>query len=512
MVRRVAYHVVVISLLIFGVKSAWADSVDTARPMFLTSDASEALLEEGRRHLFAFRMDAAEQSFRQLIQHPNGAEAGYYQLAQVALFKGLVTDREAHFERFMARSDTLRRLLDERPASTWKQQLEASTSLHRTVASGKLGHYVRAALAARSAYKGFERLVEDHPEFAEAYMGMGLLHLTVASLPAGYRKLLSVLGFSGSAEQGLRELRHAAQQSRFNQELAHMSIALADIILLDRIPEGADRLGRLYERNPESLLYAHLYGFGLYTNRKPEQAESVLQPAVEKQRSPSYFYIDYLDYYLAEAHFVQNEFEAAIAAYRRYLRRHDGPALRALGLYRLGLALEMQGRRQEAVQVYRQVEAPRDFDSDVMAERRAQMRLEEPMTELERQLIRGENAFYSREYTTAETLLREVFQAASASPENKARAAFYIGRVHHVQQKYAQAYPAYHYAVEHPGHPEAEWGPWAQLYIADMYAEQGRTQEAVNAYQKALNWDTPFDYSQSLEQRARLALEQLEGA
>jgi tetratricopeptide (TPR) repeat protein len=83
--------------------------------------------------------------------------------------------------------------------------------------------------------------------------------------------------------------------------------------------------------------------------------------------------------------------------------------------------------------------------------------------------------------------------------------------VHHVQEKYAQAYPAYHYAIEHPGHPEAEWGPWAQLYIADMYTEQGRTQEAVNAYQKALNWDTPFDYSQSLEQRARLALEQLEG-
>lgn len=501
-----------LALVALGLVTSLPVQADPARPMLLASDASEVLLEEGRRHFFAFRMDAAEQSFRQLMQHSNGAEAAYYHLAMIALFKGMVTDEEAYFERFMARSDTLRQLLANRPPSVWRQHMRASTSLQRTVASGKLGNYVRAAWAARSAYNKFERLVDDHPEFDEAYFGMGLLHLTVASLPAGYRKLLGVLGFSGTAEGAMRELRRAARQSRFNQELAHMSIALADIILLDRIPPGTERLGALYERDPESLLYAHLYGFGLFTNRQPVRAEEVLQPAVDKQRSPDYFYIDYLDYYLAEAHFVQNEFDAAIAAYRRYLERHDGPALRAMGQYRLGLALEMQHRRQEAVSVYRRVEAPRDFDNDLVAHRRAQVRSEQPMKPLERQLIRGENAFNRRAYAQAESTLREVFQDAAARSVDKARAAFYIGRVHHVQGNYAHAYPAYRYAVDHPGHPQGEWGPWAQLHIGDVYAEQGRTEEAIRAYRKALNWETPFDYYQSLEQRARLALERLQGA
>jgi len=507
--RRVGHPVVLVALVL---ATSFPVQADPARPMFLTTEASEALLDEGRRHLFAFRMNAAEQSFRQLMQEPSGDEAAYYQLAMIALFKGMVTDNEAYFERFMARSDTLRQLLDDRPPSLWKQQMQASTSLQRTVASGKLGQYMRAAWAARSAYKGFERLVQDHPEFDEAYFGMGLLHLTVASLPAGYRRLLSVLGFSGTAEGALHELRRAASRSRFNQELAHMSIALAKIILLDQIPDGTERLGTLYERDPESLLYAHLYGFGLYTNRQPVQAEAVLQPAVGKQRTPDYFYIDYLDYYLGEALFVQNEFEDAIAAYRRYLERHDGPALRAMGQYRLGLALEMQHRRSEAVSVYRRVEAPRDFDNDLVAHRRAQVRIEQPMTSLDRQLIRGENAFQRRAYDEAESMLRTVFQDPSATSVQKARAAFYIGRVHHVQGQYSQAYPAYRYAVDHPGHPETEWGPWAQLHIGDVYAEQGRTQEAIQAYQKALNWETPFDYFQSLEQRARLALERLQGA
>lgn len=506
---RAAYHVAVIGMLFVAVRPAPAD---TTRPMLLESDSSVTVLEEGRRHLFAFRMEAAEQTFRMLQERPGGAPAAYYKLAMAALFKGLVTDEEAHFERFMARSDTLRQLLDAQPASTWKQQMEASTSLQRAIAAGKLGRYVRAALAARSAFRGFEALVTDTPDFAEAYMGMGLLHLTVASLPAGYRTLLSVLGFRGTAEQGIEELQHAATHSRYNRELAHMSIALADIVILDRIGEGTERLGRLYERDPTSLLYAHLYGFALYTHRQPEEAKAVLQPAVDQQTAPDYFYIDYLDYYLAEVHFVQNAFEAAESAYRRYLERHEGPALRAMGQYRLGLTLEMQGRRDEAMAVYRQVEAPRDFDNDLVARRRAQMRLEQSMTSLDKQLIRGENAFFSSQYAEAETLLRDVFRHPSATPVNKARAAFFIGRVHHVQGQYVQAYPAYQYAIEQPGHRQAEWGPWAQLRMADMYAEQGKTQEAIQAYQRALDWNTPFDYYQSLEQKARIALERLDDA
>jgi tetratricopeptide (TPR) repeat protein len=478
--------------------------------MLLETDASEALLVEGRRHLFAFRMKAAEAAFRTLLQRSDGEPAAYYQLATVALFKGLVTDDPAHFKMFMARSDTLDALLDERPVSNWHRQMKASTNLQRALAAGKLERYIRAAMAARSAYNGFEALVGDAPDFAEAYMGMGLLHLTVASLPAGYRRLLSVLGFGGTAEEGINELKHAATHSRFNQELAHMSIALADIILRDRVPEGTDRLAQLYERDSKSLLFTHLYGFALYTDRRPQRAETVLRPAVEKQASPSYFYIDYLDYYLAEAHFVQNEFAEAEAAYRRYLRRHDGPALRAMGYYRLGLALEMQGRRDEATNVYRKVDPSRDFDNDLVAKRRAQVQLEQPMTSIEEQLIRGENAFHSRQHDAAERMLRDVFQSQRATPVNKARAAFYIGRIHHVQGQYAQAHPAYHYAIQHPGNPQAEWGPWAQLYMADMYAERGKTQEAVQAYQAALDWETPFDYYQALEQRARIALEQIQ--
>lgn len=506
---RAASYIMGAALVGLLAVNAQATPTGGARPMFLKTDTSEALLEQGRRHLFAFRMAAARVTFRRLQRQPDGQAAALYQLATVALFKGLVTDDPAHFETFLVRADSLEGLLDERPPSPWRRQMEATSDLQRTIAAGKLQQYIRAAMAARSAYNGFEALVQDAPRFAEAYMGMGLLHLTVASLPAGYRRLLSILGFGGTAEQGIRELKHAAARSRFNQELAHMSIALADIMLRDRVRQGRDRLARLYEQDPESLLYAHLYGYALYTNREAQQAEAVLKSGVEKQRTPSYFYIDYLDYYLGEAHFVQNAFAAAEVAYRRYLRRHDGPALRAMGYYRLGLALEMQGRRAEAVRVYQDVEAARDFDNDLVAARRAQIRIEHPMTAREKRLIRSENAFLSRQHDKAERMLRSAFHEAPTGSVHRARAAFYLGRLYHVQGEYEQAHPAYQYAIQHPGSDEAEWGPWAQLYMAEMYADQGKTQAATQAYRTALNWDTPFDYYRALEQRARIALERL---
>lgn len=484
-------------------------AVGADRPMLLHRAASEDLLETGRRYLFDFRLRAAEETFRRLVHQPDGRAAGYHHLAMVALFKGLVTDEDTHFETFFGRSDTLKSILGGMPESVWRDQLEAETNLHRVVAAGKLGRYIRAALAARSAYNGFEDLVETNPTFSEAYFGMGVLHLTVASLPAGWRRLLRVLGFEGTATQGLSEIRRAAEHSRFSREQARVFLALADIVLRQKVEQGAEQLAQLHREHPESMLYAHLYGFALYSNRQAKMAEQVFRGAMDNAASTRYFYIDYIDYYLGETLFVQDDFAGAETYYRRYLARHNGPALRAFGRYRLGLSLEMQGERQKAVRVYEQVKTERDFDSDMVAERWAKKRIRAPMDSLDRRAVYGENAFQSGRYDRAEQIQRGLFHDPDATAAHRAEAAYYLGRTFHVQDRYDEAFPPYFYAANNPGDPEAEWGPWAQLYIGEIYAEQSKTQQAIRAYEKALDYETPYDWYQSLEQQARIALERL---
>lgn len=501
-------------LLILGAiasESTAAQSARAVHPMLLQTEASERLLVQGREHMWAFRLGPAEAHFRKLAQRPDGKPAAYHHLAFTALLRGVVTDDDTHFRTFFERSDSLRTILEAQPEGVWQKQLLAETTLQRVLAAGKLGRYIRAALAARSAYNRFDALVEAHPDFDDAYLGMGLLHLTVASLPSGWRDLLEWLGFGGTAVQGYEELRRAAERSRFNRQPARLLLALADIVLNQEVEAGIERLSRLYDEQPESMLFAHLYGFALYSNRQAAQAESVLRSAIE-QNDPDYFYIDYLDYYLGESLFVQNQFDEAIPYFRRYLARHQGAALRAMARYRLGLALEMADQRQAALRRYQQVETERDFDSDLYAQRWAEKRIEAPLDSLGRTLLRAENWFLSGQYDRANSALRAIHHHPNASTAQKSEAAFYIGRVHHVQQRYDQAYAAYRYVINHPGDPRAEWRPWAQLYIAEMYAAQGKTEQAIRAYEEALAFESPYDYAQSLEQTARIALEHLQDA
>ncbi len=494
--------------------SATAQSADGAaaagdeQPMLLQTEASERLLAQGRSDLWAFRLRPAEAHFRQLARRSDGRPAAYHHLALTALMRGVVTDDDAHFRTFFERSDSLRTILENQPAGVWRDQLEAESTLQRVLAAGKLGRYIRAALAARSAFNQFDTLVEAHPSFADAYLGMGLLHLTVASLPAGWRDLLKWLGFEGTAVQGYDELRRAATESRYNQQPAALLLALADIVLNQEIESGTQRLKHLYESHPQSMLYAHLYGFALYSNRQAAAAEGILRGVIE-QNDPRYFYIDYLDYYLGESLFVQNAFADAIPRFRQYLARHQGPALRAMTRYRLGLALEMTGDREAALAYYREVETERDFDSDRYAQRWAQKRIDAPLDSLDQALLRAENLYHSGQYDRAQAELRSIHQDPTATAAQKSRAAFYIGRVHQAEGHYDQAFGAYTYVVNHPGDPRAEWQPWAQLYIAEMYSDQGKTEHAIAAYENALAFEPPYDYAQSLEQTARIALEQL---
>lgn len=478
------------------------------RGMLLETAPSEALLVEGRRHLLSFRMAAAERTFRRLGARPDGAAAAAYHLAQAALLEALMTG--GAFDVFEARADTLRRVLDALPASPWRDYLAAEAQLQQAMASAKGGAYVRAAWAARAAYLGFSRLVRAEPGFEEAYKGLGLLHTSLGSLPRAYRSLLGILGFRGSVAGGLSELARAARRSRYNREEATVYHALTRLILYRTEQESVGALRDLHRAYPESPLFAHLYGFMLLSTRDAAAAERVLRPAVARADDPGYVYVHYLDYYYADALFKLGRFAEAEPYYRRYLARHEGPALKAAATLGLAEALELQGRRDDALAFYRQVESARGFDGDAAAQRRARRRLAAPMTPRQRQLRLGQNALDGGRYDAAVRLLTGVYDAPGADVEERAEAAYRLGRVHHAAGRPADALRAYGQAVALGRGLEGGWAPWGQYYAGELYAARGDRAAARSAFERARAYRGPFDYEQALEQSVKAALERLE--
>ncbi len=482
------------------------------RVMLLGSDASEQLLEEGRAQVLDFRLYEAERTFRRLARQPDGDAAARFYLTSASFLKALVTDEQVYFDEFYERNDSLRSVLEDLPASQWKTYLLAEAHLQFAFVAVKNERYFRSALAGRKAYGLFSHLIADDAAFYEPYKGMGLMHLFIGTMPKGQRRLLKILGYGGTIQQGLRELERSAAHSRLNRDEASIYLALADVTLNNSASGGVEMLARLHRTYPESAFLAYLYGFALLSNRRAAEAEGLLRKAVEAGTTADYFFIDYAEFYLAEALFRQNRFAEAEPFYRHYLTRHRGEALKALACYELGLTLEMQGRRAEALPFYRKIRGDRIYDTDRWAYRAAQKRAAAPLTPRQRQLVLGRNAYDAGAYDDATTLLQAVFDDAEASDAERAEASYQLGRVFHAQGRLDDALHAYHYAVAHPlDDPMARWAPWSQFYTAEIYAQRGETARALAAFEAALAYDEPFDYHEALEQQTKAALGRLKG-
>lgn len=515
-VRQRTVKVVAVALMAVAVTSGYpagarAQTNTPPRPLGVETERSQQLVREARRQLFDFRMGAAKATLGKLAARSDGKVAARHHQSLMALLKGLVTDEDARFDTFFEHADTLDELLDEAPEGPWRRYLRAEGALLRVIARAKTGSYTRAAWGARSAFGHYEELTETPrgPAYADAQMGLGLLHTVVGSLPEPWRGLLDFLGYDGSVTKGRAELKRAATSSRLHRLPASLMLALVDLALFREAEKARRRLAKLHRQRPKSLLVAHLYGLALLSTHRAARAAQVLRPALQRATTGDYFYLEYLDYYYAQALFRTDDFEGAAQHYRRYLSRHDGPALRAKAHLRLGEAFEMQGRRKAALRHYRKIETAREFDSDRAARRVAKKRLDAPMTPRQRTLLRGQNAYDSGRYARADSLLTRVFEASDATVAERGEAAYRRGRVYHAQERWGKAARAYRFAVARPGDKQAKWRPWSQFYLGKIHEEQGRPAKASAAYEKALQYEN-FDYAQSLEQSVRSALARLE--
>lgn len=519
--RRTTYRGMLSRMLLFGMVLSIVGAAATPvrpvvnpgraqAPMLLKTDASRQLLRQARAALIDFRLDEAERQFGALAERADGGPAGTFHLATVSMYKGMVTDDPAYFDEFFERYDRFEAAVEGVHEGKWKAYLRSEAQLQRAIVAAKAEHYMRAAFSARSAYNGFEELLEAHPRFADAHLGMGLLRLTVASLPGGWRRLLSVLGFDGTAEEALGALRFVEEEGVYQAEVATLLLSVIDVVLYQDAEAGVARLGPFAARHDRSLLGQHLYGFALLADRQAAEAAGVLQAAVSRAEEPDYFFINYIEFYLAEALLRMNQHADAERYYRRYLARHRGPALKSTAHYMLGVAVELQGERDEALQYYRMVKENRDFDSDAAAYRAAQQRLNEPLEGHAFVLLMARNAFDAGRDEEAEQLLDPLMSQTQLPAPVLGEAAYRLGRVYHEQGRLEAAAESYAYAAERPGDPRAKWGPWSRFYLGEIHAAQGRSPQARQAFEEALAYERPFDYEQALEQAVRLAREALD--
>lgn len=109
-----------------------------------------------------------------------------------------------------------------------------------------------AALAYTKTANGYaERLLSRAPDYYDAYLATGMGKYLIGGKPAPVRWMLRLGGLKGDQEEGLRELRKAAEHGRYLKPFATILLAFDDLRHKDRV-EARKKLAWLSEHFPNN--------------------------------------------------------------------------------------------------------------------------------------------------------------------------------------------------------------------------------------------------------------------
>jgi tetratricopeptide (TPR) repeat protein len=541
--------VLLLGLLVLGATTAWAQEngdgdgvrvgpvnvpVTADRPAIMP-----APIHEGRALLLDLEFAAAERIFESLLRTPGRAERAAttpidattvrllarWHLALGPLIALLYFDDRSVVPQVMAHSDSLRDELDaaraQRGYTAEIRWLTAENELLRSFAWSKQEAYVRAALAANAAW-----LASDAPSApgdaawadTELQKIRGLLHMAVGAFPSTFRRFLRMLGYAGTVPQGVAELQDAAANAAYGRDESLLYLALLDAYGFESGVKGNDVTAALHAAYPQSPVLALMHGDMLLRKRLSNRMPDVLLPALERTEAQGRPML-YLVALLGDAYFRTNRPDQAIPYYERYLAEQPGPALKNLTRLHLGMARELTGDREGALEAYRQVDVSRQFEEEAASARIVKRLLAEPMSAHDRTLIRAQNLFNSEQEAASAALYRQLLMEPGLPARIRGASYYGLGRYYHEADKAgtstdaadnaAEALVWYDRAIAEPGEPAAKWAPWSLFHSADLLSDT-RPGETLRRLDLLDRYKPAFDYQSLLENRARLLRESIQ--
>ena len=218
----------------------------------------------------------------------------------------------------------------------------------------------------KQAYQHHLQIVEEQPDYYDAYVTVGLYEYIVANLPWYVKWIAQIAGYRGTEERSFKYLHLAAAKSDFVSVNARSILVVLCLRekLYEEALENAQFLHRRYPRNV--LLHLNVGQILAEMNRPDQAAEEYSKIIVQAEsRTPNYqkMPLGALRYNIGKAlmnidrlELAQRLFTAAIQDSTTAERE------RALSHLCLAEVLDLRGNRQQAITNYQQVLTAANFE------------------------------------------------------------------------------------------------------------------------------------------------------
>jgi len=481
------------------------DSAPDSLGMLLRHKDSEALMLQVRSSLFNFRMDEAMIYADSLSKTPDGLAAALYHESWTGFLWAMFEQTDSLAADFIKKSDQALKSKSFDEDEDWGRLLKAELKLQQAFVHARLGRNLKAAMAARKAYKYYEENIDKNPLHWDSYKGLGILQIMIGSIPSSYRKVLSVMGYSGSVEDGLRSLSLASEKGSYFSDEAKLYLAIADITV-NQSKLGGDQIIRdIYQDSEPTPFVSLIQVYALQSSRNAMKVIEVCESLLSLDDKNEYYLPPFVDFYMGDALFKLNRFEDSIPHFKKFVGRFEGRSLRAPALTKLALSYDILGDRQSAVSTYKKVAGESEYDVDVFARRTASKYLNEPPSTLDIEVLKATNLHDAGRPNEARTIFLELYESQSQRL-NLAHLSYMIGRSYHHEGALADALEWYDRAMKEPFNKEERWIPWSAFYLGEVHEEMVEYDKAVEFYEKAISYKGNYDYKRSLEQKTKAAL------
>jgi tetratricopeptide (TPR) repeat protein len=421
--------------------------------------------------------------------------------------QAFISEERSDYDRFIKfRNRLLDRLQKETPAaSPYFLMIKSETAFCNAALKFKNNELLTAAYEFRKAYRMIQENKRRYRHFAENNKVAGVMHVLIGAVPSQYRWLVSLLGFSGTIQQGMQELESLYELTLTNASLSHLQDEMIFIIAflkwhLQNQKEQAAAMADVMTRSSSPILHFGAASIYLYNGDN----DKIIALLDGRTYPPDIHPLIYLDYLLGTALLNKGDYRADIY-FKNYISQFRGTSFVRSAIQKTGWIAFLQGDTATYLKAMQQIiQVHGDFtDEDKQALQEARSRLL-PHADLLRARLFFDGGYYHQSLKTLATLKTDQLTTLRDQIE-------YIYRLARVYDKFNDREKAIRYYLEtiRIGRDKSWYfAANSALMLGQLYEREKDFNRAAHYFRQCIDMRN-HDYENSLEQKARAGLNRI---
>ncbi len=374
-----------------------------------------------------------------------------------------------------------------------------------------VGEYFTAALEINQAYHLLEDNKKEYPDFLPNAMGLGVLHAMIGVVPDQYQWAISLLGLSGSIDQGLSELEALLNSDKEEFQKFKPEALFLYTFLKMNLQSNNKRLKQLdaYFREPNMKDVAqkspllHFARASVLMKENNDKAISYLERRPLEQDAFKFYYPELL---LAQAKLYKMDQEAQ-PLFEDYVDHYPGKNFKALAAQKEAWSQLLNGDTlayKSLMNTILEMPSTRvDGDQSALKEAEEVESGYLPNIYLLKSRILFDGNYLKQALKTLTNSQMIPFKAQDSIELNYRKA-----RIYHHMDSLSQALRFYQISLKQGAKVDSYFAGNSCLMMGEIYEQIGKFQKARYYYEKCLTLD--FDeYKRSIRAKAKAGLQGL---